>query len=182
MLTDTKATFEDIHAAFTVQLTESRAADVAFFENADHTTRILSAPLAEEYVEAFFTRDGKRVSETFTIGDRVEKFRRLVEKEEKQLGEYWKQWDEVQNEYLELGVEVFGEKSFGADGKGVMKRDGEKGWKREMELLEVEYEARIQELDEEVGGIKEEFLEIMRASEKVSCYPSLELYVDTDFA
>jgi hypothetical protein len=93
-----------------------------------------------------------------------------------QLGEYWKQWDEVQNEYLELGVEVFGEKGFGADGNGVAKRDGERGWKREMELLEVEYETRIQELDEEVEGIKEEFLKVMKASEKVGfhyCWDSV---------
>jgi hypothetical protein len=173
MLTNTKATFEDIHAAFTSQLTVSRAADVTFFENVDRQTRILSAPLAEEYVEAFFTRDGKRVSETFTIGDRIEKFRRLVEKEEMQLGDYWKQWDEVQKEYVELGGEVFGEKGFGEDGKGVKKvKDGERGWKREMELLEVEYETRIQELDEEVGGIREEFLKVMKTSEKVGCYYS----------
>lgn len=173
MLSNTEATFGDVHAAFTSQLAESRAADLTFFENADRITRILSAPLAEEYVEAFFNRDGIRVSETFTIGDRVEKFRRLVEKEEMQLGEYWKQWDEVQNEYLGLGVEVFGEKGFGEDGKGAKRaKEGERGWKREMELLEVEYETRIQELDEEVGGIKGEFLKIMKASEKVGCYYS----------
>jgi len=173
MLTNTKATFSDILAIFTSQLTDSRAADETFFENADRQARILSAPLAEEYVEAFFSRDGKRVSETFTISDRVDKFRILIEKEETQLSEYWKQWDEVQNEYLQLGVEVFGEKGFGEDGKGFAKARGEeRGWKREMELLEVEYETRTQELDEEVGNIKVEFLQAMKASEKVCCYYS----------
>lgn len=170
MLTNTKATFEDILAAFTSQLTDSRAADETFFENADRQARILTAPLAEEIVEAIFSRDGKRVSETFTIGDRVDTFRKLVEKEETQLSEYWKQWDEVQNEYLQLGVEVFGGNGFGEDGKGVAKaRDEESGFKREMELLELEYETRFQELEEEIENIKAEFLQAMKASEKVSC-------------
>jgi phosphopantothenoylcysteine decarboxylase len=166
MLTNTTATFEDIHAAFTTKLTTSRASDLAFFQSVSDQAATLSAPLPEETIETMFTRDGKRVHETFMIGERIEKFKKLLEKEEGRLGDYWKQWDEVQNEYLELGVEVFGAELFGEDGKGKGGK-GERGWKRVMELAEAEHETRVGELEEEVGEIRVQFSQVMKTSEKV---------------
>lgn len=71
----------------------------------------------------------------------------------------------MQNEYIELGAEIFGPTAFGGDrteGKGV-----EKGFKREMELLDLEHGARVEELAEEVVGISVKILQKMKASEKV---------------
>lgn len=170
MITNTTVAFKDIHVCFTTHLSTSHASDMQFFERASCEAGALSEPLIEESVEAIFSRDGKRVHETFKIGERVEKFKNFVEKEEAQLREYWKLWDEVQNEYLELGVGVFGEKSFGEDGKAFMdvQHGGSKAWKRAKELLDLEHETKVQEVEEDIGGIKEESIRAMKTSEKVS--------------
>lgn len=90
--------------------------------------------------------------------------KQLLEKEEGRLAEYWRKWEECQGEYVDLGVEVFGAEAFGEDGKG----GKEKGWKKEGELREAEHEARVGEVEEEVGEIRRVFLKEMKSSEKVS--------------
>ncbi|TVY43573.1 hypothetical protein LOCC1_G003031 [Lachnellula occidentalis] len=162
---NTKTTFEDIHTSFTTALTTSREADIAFFQQVSDRAKMLSAPLVEEEISSNFTRaDGKRSRETFVIGEQIQMFKQLLEKEEGKLAEYWSQWEECQDEYVDLGVEVFGAKAFGEDGKG----EKGKGWRKEMELREVEHGVVISEVQDEVGEIRGVFLKEMKDSEKVS--------------
>jgi len=101
------------------------------------------------------------------MGEQIEMFKQLLEKEEARLAEYWSKWEECQDEYVDLGVEVFGAEAFGEDGKGG-KGGKEKGWKKEGQLKEVEYEVAFGKMEEEVGEIRGAFLKEMKDSEKVS--------------
>lgn len=136
---------------------------MAFFELIHSTANTLSAPLGDEQIETTFTRDGKRVTEVVEIGKRVELFKKSVEKDEAKLRGYWKQWDELQGEFMDLGMEVFGPEVFGANASEAK----EKSFKKEMELLDVEYNARIEELTVEIEAFGDEYLEKMKESEKV---------------
>ncbi|TVY17655.1 hypothetical protein LARI1_G002850 [Lachnellula arida] len=163
LLTNTKTTFTDIHASFTTALTTSRKADLAFFQEVSDSAKTLSAPLVDEETSNNFTRaDGKRSRETLVVGEQIEMLKQLLEKEEGRLAEYWSKWEECQDEYVDLGVEVFGAEAFGEDGKG----GKEKGWRKEGELREAEHEASVAEVEEEVGEVRRVFLKEMKSSEK----------------
>jgi phosphopantothenoylcysteine decarboxylase len=125
----------------------------------------LSAPLSEEKIQTTFKRDGKRVTEIIDIGKRVTKFKGLLKKEEAKLVDYWKQWEDLQDEYVELGIEVFGPEVFGEEAGRETRKVGCK-W--EMELLDREHSVRIEELEEEIVGVGVKTKQKMKASEKVS--------------
>ncbi|KAG9237554.1 hypothetical protein BJ875DRAFT_369705, partial [Amylocarpus encephaloides] len=98
------------------------------------------------------------------IGTRIAGFATVVEDEAAKLKEYWKQWDELQEEYLKLGVEVFGAEKFGEDGEVVkgIKRE----MRKEMELIDIELRARVEEVEGEVDGLSGRAMQRMKASEK----------------
>ena len=162
---NSKATFDAIHDDFIERLVSSRAADEVFFETISSHTTTLSVPLGDEQIETTFTREGNEITEVVQIGKRIAMFKKSVEKEEAKLKDYWKQWEEMQHEYVELGIEIFGPRAFGDDtaaDKGM-----EKGFKKEMELLDLEHGVRAEELAEEVEDISAKILQKMKVSEKV---------------
>ena len=135
--TKLKTSFDTIYEEFKSKLADSRARDVAFFESISATANILCAPLAEEQIETTFTRAGKRVTEIVEIGKRIALFKKSVERDEAKLKDYWKQWEDIQDGFTELGMEIFGPEAFGeapADGKAT-----DKGFKKEMELLDIDH-------------------------------------------
>jgi phosphopantothenoylcysteine decarboxylase len=125
----------------------------------------LSAPLAEEKIQTTFKRDGKRVTEIIDIGKRAMKFKDLLKKEEAKLVDYWKQWEDLQDEYVELGIEVFGPEVFGEEAG---RETSKAGFKWEMELLDCEHVVKIEELEEEIVDVGAKTRQKMKASEKVS--------------
>lgn len=173
-----KATFDDVHAALSERLLASKATDESFFQRVAEAAATLSAPLSNEKIETTISKDGKRKIEVVEIGNRVTTFKEIIEKEGANLKEYWKQWDEVQNEYLELGVEVFGPEVFGEDALSVKIR--EKGFKREMELLNLEHNTMVGELDDEIEDTSAKIVQKMKASEKVYNSSSPKVWVDAD--
>lgn len=118
-----------------------------------------------EKIETAISKDGKRITEIVEIGKRVATFKKAIEEEAAKLAEYWKQWDEVQNEYIELGVDVFGPEVFGEDAVGSKGKDHH--FKAEMELLDLEHKTRVEEVDEDIEDIGVKILQKMRNSEKV---------------
>ncbi len=106
------------------------------------------------------------MTEIVEMGKRIELFRNSVEIDKAKLEGYWKEWDELQGEYVELGREVFGTDLFVCDKSGEGERKG--GHKVEVEDLYREFENTVVALREEVEEIAAEFLEIMEDSEKVS--------------
>jgi phosphopantothenoylcysteine decarboxylase len=160
-----KATFDDVHAALSERLSASKAVDESFFQRVAEATKALSAPLVHEKIETTISKEGKRRTEVVEIGNRVATFKKIIEKEGAKLKDYWQQWYEVQNEYMELGIEVFGPEVFGEDALSL--KISEKGFKREMELLDLEHDTSVRELDEEIEDTSAKFLQKMKASEKV---------------
>lgn len=169
----TKATFDNVHASFTERLSATIANDEAFIQKVTETANTLSAPLTEEKLQTESCLGGKPITEVFKVGDRVAKFKKIIEMEEAKLKDLWKQWDEVQNEYVELGKEVFGREVFNDDSTGE-----EKGFRKDMELLKLEYGTRVEELVEEIGDIGPDILKRMKASEKVCLFLFDKIYTD----
>jgi hypothetical protein len=163
--TKLRTSFDAVHEEFKRKLADSRARDMAFFESISATANILTAPLAEEQIETTFTRQGKRVTEIVEIGKRMAQFRKSVETDEAKLKDFWKQWEDLQDEFIELGMEVFGPEAFGGAPAGGKASD--KGFKKEMELLDIEHNVKVQELNEEVETIAGQMLVKMKESEKV---------------
>lgn len=163
--TNLEASFHNIHEAFVTRLAESRSKDETFLKSISATTQTLNAPLTEEQIETTFTREGKRVTEIVRIGKSIVQFKKSIEKDEAKLAGYWAQWKELQDDFVELGVEVFGERAFPASEIGERKRGT--GFRREMELLDLEHDARAKELNEEIAGIGMNVLKKVKASEKV---------------
>jgi len=166
MNTNAKATFDGIHIAFRERLLESKTQDEKFLREVSNVAATLSAPLGNEKIETTISRDGKRVTEVVEIGKRIAQFKKVIEKDEAKLKEYWEQWEELQNDYLELGIEVFGPEPFGEDAIGV--NVSEKAYKREIELVDLENNARFEEIEEEIENIGVSMRQKMKTSEKVS--------------
>jgi len=99
------------------------------------------------------------------IGRRVATLKKLIEKEESRLEELWNQWDDVQNEYIRLGIEVFGPQAFGE--LAAEHGDMQGGYKKELELLSLEHEANVQALDQEVEEIGAKILQEWKNAERV---------------
>ena len=88
------------------------------------------------------------VTEVVEIGKRIEQFKRSVERDAARLHKHWKQWEDLQNDFIELGVEVFGAEPFGVDMETEKPR--ESGFRMEMDGLDREHNAGVEELTREV--------------------------------
>lgn len=115
-------------------------------------------------METEVRRDGKPFYEIIEIGRQVNTFRKIIDKEEAKLAGLWEQWDALQNEYIKLGAEVFGAEAFGELGAEFK---GQGGYKREMELLELEHSTKLKAVDEEIESIGVSLLSKMKTKEKV---------------
>lgn len=98
-----KVAFTSIHDAFNTKLEAINDEDTVFLQHVSNLAAILGTPLLEEKIETEIRKDGKRVVEVVEIGKRVKAFKVLIESEEAKLMQAWKEWDEVQEEYIELG-------------------------------------------------------------------------------
>ncbi|KAK0106978.1 hypothetical protein ONS95_003693 [Cadophora gregata] len=156
-----KAAFDSVHAGFVERLAAIQADDQEFLENMDAAAKTISGSLEDECVQTAFIEGGKQVKKIHKIGDRVAAFKSIVEKEEAKLADLWKQWDDVQDEYRELGIDIFGREAFGVDSPG-----HDKGFFREMKLLALEHETRVNELEEEIEGVGMDIMKKIKASEK----------------
>lgn len=115
--------------------------------------------LSEEKVETSRPADeGSELKETVNIGKRLLAFKTMVETKKDQLSEFWGEWESVQKEIEELGAEVLG-----VDDDNIK----EGGRKSEWELLELQFEGKLDEVEEDIGEIEGEFIEKMGASERV---------------
>jgi hypothetical protein len=113
------------------------------------------------------------------IGERLALFKKSVEKDTASLSDYWIQWEEMQNDFIELGKEMFGNEAFPNEDNH--DEIAKKGYSREMELLGIEYETRANELAEEIEDLRNETLQKTKTSEKVRIHecriPSMVLMI-----
>jgi hypothetical protein len=160
-----KANFDSANAVLLERLLVVKDMHGSFLQELAESATTLSAPLLDENIETITSRGNERMTEIVKIGKRVATFKKFVEMEDAKLKEYWKHWDELQNDYIELGIEVFGPEAFGDNTPGLKIK--QKGFKTEMGLLDLEHTTRVGELDGEIGEIRPGILQKMKASEKV---------------
>ena len=151
-----------------------KADDETFSEIISSTAALFTAPLAAEKIQLTIMQDGKSVTRIVGISSRISKFKELVKKEQANLKEKWKQWEDLQDEYRLLGAEVFGAEVVRLDPHLVTD-----GFKREMELIEIEHNTRLERLIEEHEELGAKILEKMETSEKVRLRNSDGLRIGT---
>jgi phosphopantothenoylcysteine decarboxylase len=160
------AAFDNIYNSFLSSMDGCGAQDDAFVESLTDALNILAAPLAEEQIEATFTRDDKPVTEIIQMGKRIGMFQESVAKDEAKLSGYWKEWEELQDDFIELGCEVFGKDAF-PTGVAVKKLMGE-GFVRDLGMVTQEHSAMVEDLAEYIEEIGDRLLKELVASEEVS--------------
>jgi len=154
-----------VHTAFNERIKSISQADQEFLETISHKATLLTAPLTEEKLETEVRRDGKHFHEVVQIGERIAAFKKLVDKEDERLTDLWKQWEEVQIEYIRLGCEVLDVDVFGDLGREY--RDLPGSYRRELELLNMEHKAKAEEINDEIDGIGVKIMHKMKTTEKV---------------
>jgi len=157
--------FGDAHEELTVRLAASRRSDEEFFEQLCDAATALAFPLAEEQISSTFKRDGEQVTETVNMGQRIADFKNNIERDKMRLEDQWKQWEELQNEYIELGLDVFGPEAF--DDMNEHEEQRGIGYRWEMELVNLEHSERVEEITAEIESLKPEALKKMVKTEKV---------------
>jgi hypothetical protein len=155
--------FENVHQKLVKKLATSSEKDKAFFEKVSSAVEILDAPMADEKIETTVLKNGKRTVQVVEIGKRIVDFKKNIEKEEGKLANYWNQYEQLQLEFEEFGVQVFGARALKVDED---KYDQE-GYRYELNLLETEHSTKMEGIMEELGEISDEAIKKMRASEKV---------------
>lgn len=143
--------------------------DSGFYENIAEQRKELLAPLEQDVVETVFThKDGTTTAEKFQIGERIELFQATIESKEAEIKQLWLEWEKIQKQIVDLGIEVLGPEVFkeGSVNIGTEK----KGYRKEMELLDKEYETWLEDIQKEIDRIGQEAIDKMTAAEKVRSY------------
>lgn len=161
----TTKTFQEIQNQLQKRIEATKKEDEAFLKQISNTIELLDAPLSEERLEMNLRRGDKNEIKVVLMCDLVEKFKKLVDKEEAKLHHLWHQWDDIQDEYIELGIEVFGPRVFGELADEYRGLQG--GYKNELESLDAEHHAKVEELDAEIAAIGTKIMQKWKASEKV---------------
>lgn len=154
--------FADCHNEFVGILTKSHESDKVFIGDMRVIAEALSSSFANEQVTTSFSRDGKCVTELVEIGKSVAQYKKFIEKETVRLEDNWEQWQNLQDEFMELGVQVLGAHGFHNE------EERNKGYKYDQELLDVDHNTRLNELVEEIDDITQKVSDAMRTQEKVS--------------
>lgn len=163
-----KDSFDTIHAQYTENIKKTRAQDVKLIKSVTAAADSLRAPLVDEKVEIVMLNNGKREKHTVTLGKRVDSFKSLIAEEKANLKDLWSQWNAVQDEYKQLGIEVFGIEALGDGFPGEIAR-GVNGFKKEMEEVDLQHNSAVEELNEEIGGLKVKSMKRLKSAEKVCC-------------
>ncbi|KAI1003781.1 hypothetical protein K3495_g4430 [Podosphaera aphanis] len=156
-----ESSFDEALAAHLKNVMSIKLEDEKFFEVVSQAASRLGMPLTAGLVEVDIVKSNQRISQTIKISDSIIRFKDLLQREQERLESYWSKWDEIQNQYLELGIQVFGSLSFGEE-----RAAPEHGFKKEMELIDLENMAKVAEFEQEIDDLGHEAFEHMQKSEK----------------
>ncbi|MCJ1361595.1 hypothetical protein MMC16_000695 [Acarospora aff. strigata] len=167
----TFASIDSTQAALLDRLNAVSATSDAMLEAATATKNIIFKPLSEEQLAVTTTTDGKKVSETVSLGTRMEDFRTLVDTKSKELRALWKEWTAVRQEIIALGIDVLGPEAFegqavGDDASLETETRSKSEFAREKEKLLGEFETERKRLETEVHDMSLEAIQKMEACEK----------------
>lgn len=138
--------------------------DQTFKDSVAADAKELFQPLDEEKVETLRPdyRDGSQIKETVIISKRLAALKTTVEQGKRGLELHWAEWEQVQREILELGIEVLGHEAFPQQAL----RDGRRYNISQAEMIESDFAKKLEEIEQKAGGISKEFIDRMEASEK----------------
>ena len=159
--------FTNAYGIFLDRLVLSRKSDESFFEKVSTSMKTFCEPLSEEDISREMKRDGQIVIETDQLGSLIKKFKDRIEKEQGRLENGWKQWDALQNDFIDLGVDIFGCDAF-VEGLAEQE-DRETGFKVDMEKMDRDHSERVNELADDVENVRVKTSQKMKASEMVCC-------------
>ncbi|MCJ1435498.1 hypothetical protein MMC27_004872 [Xylographa pallens] len=159
------AAIESTHHILLERLASTSASSANFIEEAKAVRDDLTKPLAQETLQ-FRGPDGKPTG-TASLGDRMRTFKKRIVKEEKELETLWKDWAEVQQFILAVGVKVLGSEAITALGSPVSGKLGRGS--DNIETIEIANEIMTEKenLGQEINSWSAGLVEKMYASEKV---------------
>ncbi|RFU28680.1 hypothetical protein B7463_g7654, partial [Scytalidium lignicola] len=152
----------EVHKNHMATHAQGKETDANFLNYIATTSTVLNAPLEKEQIESTVNRNGKLIKEVSEMGKLIENFKNKIEAEKTKLNMNWKKWDEVQRELAQLGAEVFG-----IGGSAITpNKDEEKGYRREMEVVNAEHSTKLAETTTEIKAIGVGAMNKMKTSEK----------------
>jgi hypothetical protein len=164
--------FDVIGAEYEATMNAHAAKDAAFVHYIEGTMDLLSTPLAHEHIAVNFTRSGKHVTDVVQMGERMNTYKNCVDSHNNHLSGYWNDWEELQDEYMDLGLEVFGSDAFRYPPAGVKKFEA--GFERKMELAYLEHQSMLKDVHKKLEALEVDFIKEIKAVEEVR-----ELHPDT---
>lgn len=162
--------FNNIYSSFMDTMDGSGAQDDAFVNTLTDAMDMLALPLHDEAVEATFTTDDGNVkaAKIIEIGERMDVFKNSIAKDRDHLCTYWNEWEAIQDEFIRLGVSVFGSESFASreDAAAVADLMGA-NFLRDMLTVNHEYSALFNDMAEQIADIGAGLVEEVEAAEHV---------------
>jgi len=140
-------------------LSEIQLRDKAALDDVTQQMATLLLPLTSEHVETSFSRNGKQVTEVISIGQRVQDLKDLVLKSQIELKSLWNEWDQIQNDIVELGTEVLGEENGRETGVT-------RGYAAHVAAWDSELQQQVRDIENEVETIASEAKQKMTVEEK----------------
>lgn len=163
-------TFEDVHARFAERIDALEKSDTQFIAEVEDNAKLISDPLVEEkIITKVLQKDGSRVDEVVLVGDRIAEFKAVIDAEEDRLAKLWRQWEDLQGEYVKLGSEVFGAAKFADEEDEFEFEELQSGYKHDMEIWNLEHENLVEEIKDDIENIGVRILHKLRSAEKVCC-------------
>jgi hypothetical protein len=126
----------------------------------------LTRPLSEDQVETTFIRpDGTETTEVRQIGKRIEEFKAMVAKNEAELKQCWDEWEDVQGDIIQLGVDIFGPDEF--DRRSGVPQNRSARCRSEIEKWDLDHKIFLERMRGEIGSLCRDAWESMQAAEQV---------------
>lgn len=157
--------FDVIGAEYEATMNSHAAKDFAFVNYIEGTMDLLSTPLAHEHVSVNFTRGGNHVTDVVQMGERMSTYKDYVDTQNNHLTGYWTEWEELQDEYMDLGIEVFGSDAFHHPPAGVKKFEA--GFERKMELAHLEHQKKLRDVNKMLEVLETDFIKEIKTIDEV---------------
>ena len=141
------------------------ASSANFIEEAKAFRDDLTKPLAQETLQ-FRGPDGKPTG-TASLGERMKTFKKRVVKEEKELEILWKEWAEVQQLIMTIGVDMLGSDTIEALAAQSSGKLGYGPASKQTPEIANEITTEKEKLSQEISSWGAGLIERMHASEKV---------------
>jgi hypothetical protein len=167
------AACNNIFKTFMATIEGSAADDAAFVQSLNDAVDLLTAPLELEQVESTFSRESSHVTEVVVMRERIQAYEEHVKSHEAAMAAYWRDWEDMQDKFLQLGVEVLGKDAFAAtEATDIAMTDA---FIQKMERIHIDHNAMVDDLAIKMQAVEAGLMDEQRTIEEVSQSLSLSL-------